>query len=521
MSLFVFVGVSPAEAQVPDFTIDVVELPLSNAPRIHSTAVAEHNGLWVFVSGRIDGLHILFGGPDAFPAAMANNSILVYDPADDQLWSASLDELPDSVADPLRTTNGQFWQDGDTLYYIGGYGYEHATDGKITFGVLTAVDVPGIIDAVQNATPLSPHIRQTGSDDRLKVTGGHLIWFDGQYHLVGGNRFDGEYIGGFAQVYTEAVRSFVIDDDGSTLGIYNFSETVDTANFHRRDLNVSPVILDDGSEGFAIFGGVFQIAQNLPFRSPIYFSESAIDVDTGFEAQFGHYTQPVIPLYDEMNSTMHTVFIGGMNQFYYDETDEMIKEDRLVPFVDDVTAISRNSAGITVETVLPITLPVLIGTNSAFFPNESLETYGNGVIKLDAITERTLVGHMIGGIESSAPNAGTYEKPTEASNRVFGIYVTGTTSIEAEGPNTFEVLPPFPNPFTSEVTLRIRTDAPETFSIEIYDMLGRRVDTLSERSFPVGTHTFTFDGNSLAAGVYVLRVAGEHGITTHNLVHLD
>jgi len=322
---------------------------------------------------------------------------------------ASWDELSDALADPLRTTNAQHHQDGNTLYVLGGYGYSNAAGEKITFGELTAIDLPGIISAVQNATPLSPHIRQMASDDRLKVTGGHLILFDGTYHLVGGNRFDGEYLGGFTQVYTEADRSFEIDDDGgATLTITNYVEASDTDNLHRRDGNLSPVILDSGSEGFALFGGVFRTDINLPFRNPVYFDGSSITVDTGFEARFGHYTSPVIPLYDADPGAelMHSIFIGGMNQFYYDETDQQIKEDNLVPFVDDATMITHDNGGTTTETVLPITLPGLLGTNATLFLELSLPKYDNGVIKLRELGGRTLLGRVLGRIESDAPNAG-------------------------------------------------------------------------------------------------------------------
>lgn len=524
LSLLVVLGFGlslSAKAQAPTFMVDIVEVAASNAPAFHSAAHAEYDGLWVVVGGRIDGLHILFGGPDAFPAALSNNSIFVYDPDADQLWSASLDELSDAVADPLRTTNAQFWQDDDTLYYVGGYGYENASMGKITFGNLTAIDLPGIIDAVQNATTLSTHIRQMASDDRLKVTGGHLIEFDGTYHLVGGNRFDGEYLGGFTQVYTEAVRSFDIDDDGTTLGISNYAEMSDAANLHRRDVNVGPVVLNDGSEGFALFGGVFQISQNLPWTNPVYFDGSTMSVDTGFDAQFGHYTQPMIPLYSEADEVMHTVFIGGMNQFYYDEDMASIEEDTLVPFTDDVTAISRNSAGTTVETVMPFTLPGLLGTNAAFVADETLDKFGNGVFKLDEINGRALVGHMFGGIESDMPNAGWFGGTTNASDRVFEVYITGTVSAEEETPESFEISAPYPNPFGSKTHLNIRLDEPQVLSIELFDVLGKRIALIADGQHAAGPHSFAIDGSQLAEGVYVLRVSGQGGTVSRRIVHVN
>lgn len=512
---------SSASAQAPYFTLQINEVSASNAPSIHSTAVAQHDGLWLFVTGRVDGLHRLFGG-EAFPADMQNNEIIVYDPGADQKWAASLDELSDVVADPLRTTNGQFWQDGERLYLFGGYGYENATAEKITFGVLTAIDVPGMISAVQNATALAPHIRQMPSDDRLKVAGGHLIRLDGTYHLVGGNRFDGEYLGGFTQTYTEADRTFTIGDNGSTLALLNYAEISDATNLHRRDVNVSPVVLDDGSEGFALFGGVFRTDAVLPYRNPVYFNGSTMTVDTAFEAQFGHYTSPVLPIYDAdpAANLMHSVFFGGMNQFYYDETGELIEEDVLVPFVDDVTMITRDQAGSTTEMVLPYTLPALLGTNAALFLNPSLPKYDNGVIKLRELAGQTLLGHVVGGIESDMPNAGWMDGNTLATNRLFEIFVTAhPVANESDVPTTFTVLPVAPNPFGGEARIVLRVDETQNLSVDIFDVLGRRISRLHDGLVSSGSHSFVFRPEGLPGGIYIARISGKSMNTTQRLVY--
>src|SRR5690606_28742417 len=101
----------------------------------HSFAWAEHDGRWLFVTGRVDGLHSVNTNlePDPFPDDLANDAVWVVDPAADEVWSRPLDELPDAVADPLRVTNAQYHQTGETLYIVGGYGAVAATGEKVTF----------------------------------------------------------------------------------------------------------------------------------------------------------------------------------------------------------------------------------------------------------------------------------------------------------------------------------------------------------------------------------------------------
>src|SRR5690606_32883510 len=115
-----------------------------------------------------------------------------------------------------------------------------------------------------------------------------------------------------------------------------------------------------GSEAFALYGGVFTSA-NLPFRTPVLFDADGID-ESPFEAQFGHYTTALLPVYDAAHGSMHTVFFGGMGQFWRDETDGLVKQDNLVPFIDDVSVLSVGADGAVSERLLD-PLPAYLGTN--------------------------------------------------------------------------------------------------------------------------------------------------------------
>ena len=67
---------------------------------------------------------------------------------------------------------------------------------------------------------------------------------------------------------------------------------------------------------------------------------------------------------------------------------------------------------------------------------------------------------------------------------------------------------PSPNPFTSTTTLTFSLDEAGPVRLSIYDVMGRRVSVLVDRSLPASEHTVSFDGTGRASGVYlyVLRV---------------
>jgi len=499
---------APALAQptVP-FTIEIEEAATSNAPALHSTAHAHDAGRWLFVTGRTDGLHGLTATPDPFPAQFANGAIVVYDLAVDTRWTASLDGLPDDLRASLRSQNAQFLQEGSTLYVIGGYG-RNAAGANVTFPTLTAIDVPDVIAAVQSGTPLGPHIRQL-VDERFAVTGGHLVRQGERYQLIGGNRFDGDYLGGdMVQVYTEAIRSFWLTDDGTTLAITAYEEDIDADNLHRRDLNVAPVVLPGGELSFGLFGGVFN-QFNLPFRTPVRVDAGA-HTTYSFEARFGHYTCTTLAMHDARDNAMHTVFFGGIGQFWFNETSGQVVEDFLVPFIDDIAALSRASDGTWTETVLAARMPGYYGTNAQFFPSPGLPAWANGALRLESLPGRTLVGHIHGGITTQQPHPGWMGGPSQASDEVFAVFVTPQPVAIDDAPagGVLALSSPGPNPTSATARMILTVARTSDVRVEVFDAVGRRVAVLRDGPAATGSHAVEVDATRLAPGHYLVRAEG-------------
>jgi hypothetical protein len=506
-----FVAVA-AQPTVP-FVLEIEEVTANQAPALHSTSHAEDAGRWLFVTGRTNGLHGLTATPDPFPAQFANGAVVVYDLATDTRWSASLDGLDPAVAAPLRSTNAQFCQVGSTLYVVGGYGRNVAGD-NVTHPTLTAINVPAIIAAVQNGTALAPHVRQL-VDERFAVAGGHFIRRGDHYQLVAGNRFDGDYLGGNqVQVYTEAIRSIWLSDDGTTLSVTGYSEDSSAQNLHRRDGNVAPVVLPGGVETFSIYGGVFN-SFNLPFRNPVRVDVGSHAAGT-FQARFGHYTTPVLAMHDARDGSMHTTFFGGMGQFWYNESTGQIVEDGLVPFIDDIATLSVAADGTTGETVLPVGMPGYFGTNAQFFQSHTLPTWSNGVVRLEALSGRTLIGHIHGGITTDRPNPGWTGGPSEASDRVFAVFVTPQpVAAEDDAPAALlSLTQPLPNPVVSSSRMILTLGRSEDVRVELYDAVGRRVRVIHDGALAGGSHAIEIDGGGLSSGVYLVRaVAGASSLS--------
>ena len=89
------------------------------------------------------------------------------------------------------------------------------------------------------------------------------------------------------------------------------------------------------------------------------------------------------------------------------------------------------------------------------------------------------------------------------------------TSEAQEGlPETVTVRAPAPNPFRDRTTLQYALPEAQEVTVAVFDLLGRRVQTLADGRQEAGTHRVTWEGTGasqrrLASGTYFLRVSTE------------
>jgi hypothetical protein len=81
------------------------------------------------------------------------------------------------------------------------------------------------------------------------------------------------------------------------------------------------------------------------------------------------------------------------------------------------------------------------------------------------------------------------------------------TDASDRGPGPgFELLQNYPNPFNPATTIRYDLPAASRVSLEVFDILGRRVSVMVNEEQRPGRHTAIFDGSRYASGVYLYRI---------------
>lgn len=514
---FLFVFILRISAQTEPFQIAIEPFNISGLGGLQAFAHGQHNGKWLIIGGRLDGLHRREQFA-AFDLAGHNNLIFVVDPLTKQKWSAPLSSLPITMQEQLSSTNMEFHQENDYLYVIGGYGYSGTAANHITHPKLTAISVSNVINAVINGTSFNAFFRQI-TDEKFAVTGGYLNKIYDTFYLTGGQRFDGRYNASnnpsFSQSYTNSIRKFVINDNGTNLSVTHLQTITDATNLHRRDYNVVEQIMPNGQEGLTAFSGVFQVNADLPFLNCVNIDSTGYAVNNAFAQFYNHYHCAHFPIYSLSKNEMHTIFFGGIAQ-YYINGGILVKDDNS-PFVKTIARVTRDANGIMTEYKLPVEMPALLGASSEFISIENLPQFHNGVFKLDDFTsDTTLVGYIYGGIVSSLPNIFFINNGTQssASSTIFKVKVikNRTTDINEshglrkETPTNHFLSHNYPNPFNPSTTIRYSIPKNSYVKVQIFNTLGQNIKTLVNEQKEAGYYEITWNAVDQSSGAYFYRI---------------
>ncbi len=502
-----FLFVKQSQAQATDFEVSLEEFTISGFDGIHSAAFAEHQGKWLIVGGRLNGLHAYLP-PSAFPPYTQNLNLIVLDIANSQIWTADASVLPTNIREHISSSNAQYAQAGDYLYVVGGYGYTDSLADFITFPQMTAIDVPAVIDAVQNHGSILPYFRQI-TDQVFAVTGGNLQKMGNDFYLVMGHRFDGRYNHNsgatYTQSYTHQIRRFRIDDNGTNLSISNYSVQEDTTNLHRRDYNLVPQIFAGGVEGITAFSGVFQKGKDLPFLNSVDITPNGFVINNSFQQNLNQYHTAHLPVYDSLSDAMHTLFFGGMSRFRPDSLNpNLLKEDTLIPFVKTISQVTRYNNAV-IEKHLPIMMPAYLGSNAEFLPLKSSYFTETDILRLDKLdTTKTLVGYILGGIESPYPNIFRgNESESFPSARIFKVYVHKSATTDVKNAIFSQLnLHCFPNPAYKKVNIAFQLPQKVKISIFITNTDGQVIEKLAENRLFNGKNQMVWEAKNVPSGIY-------------------
>ena len=79
----------------------------------------------------------------------------------------------------------------------------------------------------------------------------------------------------------------------------------------------------------------------------------------------------------------------------------------------------------------------------------------------------------------------------------------------------------YPNPFTSKTTVHLAVAQRQQIRVEVFDMLGRRVEVLYQDVLPAQRSSlFQWDATEWPSGLYLIRVVGKHFVETRRVAFI-
>jgi len=71
-------------------------------------------------------------------------------------------------------------------------------------------------------------------------------------------------------------------------------------------------------------------------------------------------------------------------------------------------------------------------------------------------------------------------------------------------PSGYEISSAYPNPFNPSTSFEMRLYEASNLTVKVYNLTGQLVDVIAEGNFTADTHTFTWNAENLASGVYFI-----------------
>lgn len=411
------------------------------------------NGNILLLAGRTGGVH----GFDTvnvnnnFPPQQQNKNVFVVDVHQGVVYSRSLEDpdagLTQDQIDSLSVTGAESVRVKNKLYMIGGYGYRNLIQDYTTFDLLTVMNINKVADWVmypEKGVKLSQLIKQV-SDPQLRVNGGWLYRTSEKnpFLIVFGQDFEGAYFSVDAvQIYTEEVRRFSVCDDGEDLVVHFLPASEKSGNYRRRDLNVVPIITGfkhNRSPLYALvaLSGVFT-EQGGAWTVPVSITGEGVPAMPNpndpltFKQGMNNYACPFLSLYSKNERASYHVLFGGIT-FEYFQNGQLLS-DYEFPFTNEITTVKVDSEGVFTQHLMPSQYPVILsteahagnrllfGASGDFVPDRRLKKlqYDLGIFKLDKIKEPTVLGLIVGGIQSTLPNTNS-QSDSSASGYIFKV----------------------------------------------------------------------------------------------------
>ncbi len=207
--------------------------------------------------------------------------------------------------------------------------------------------------------------------------------------------------------------------------------------------------------------------------------------------------------------------------FYSVKSMEIDGEGKIFAGTDTAGAYCSSDSGIDWKSIPSITgksvTCFLMSRSSEYFAGTS----DSGVF---VSTDRGMTWQPANvGLEDSSVSSLLFDQQGNVyAGTAGGLFESAGFTTEVYGdigiPGSFSLFQNYPNPFNPTTMIRYQLSAVGHVTLNVYDVLGRRVATLVNEVKTPGTYEVEFSGAGLASGVYFYRLIADGRVVTKRMV---
>jgi acetyl esterase/lipase len=168
--------------------------------------------------------------------------------------------------------------------------------------------------------------------------------------------------------------------------------------------------------------------------------------------------------------------------------------------------------GTAIRNAANITTPILMlhGTSDATLQWQQSQAFHDTLLARGKSSQLILYPNLPHVFENNATNTAFSSFGLQAKDSVLAFFQRrlpmSTVPLASLKPQGFQLDQNFPNPFNPATTIRYQLPTASDVRLEVFDVLGRKVQNLVSSKQAAGNYSVSFNAAALASGVYFYKV---------------
>ncbi|MCG6912886.1 S8 family peptidase [bacterium BMS3Abin03] len=170
------------------------------------------------------------------------------------------------------------------------------------------------------------------------------------------------------------------------------------------------------------------------------------------------------------------------------------------------------------------------GIELKWYTETEVNNYGFEVLRSTQTDDWEKIGFVEGSGNSNSPkhysfldkfiHPGKYSYRLKQIDNDGSYKILNTVQIAFGSVEKFQLNQNYPNPFNPNTTISFTLPKSGITTLKVFNAIGEEVTTIIDGFVEVGSHSFNFNAEGLASGIYLYRLVTEDGVQTKKMLYI-